>query len=57
MGNQHRVAGTSKKYAGNDPKYMQNDTGPQKAISRGLANVGGTHPPRQPEKTTARRPK
>jgi hypothetical protein len=38
----HRVAGSTKKHSGNDPKYMQNDTGPKQAVQKALTNISGS---------------
>jgi hypothetical protein len=37
----HRLAGSSKKHSGNDPKYMQNDKGPSQSLDRFTNSVGG----------------
>jgi len=47
MASKHHLGNSNKKHSGNDPKYMQNDTGPTQAAQKALKNVGGTHPPRK----------
>jgi hypothetical protein len=42
----HRLAGSSKKHSGNDPRYMQNDTGPTQALNRFTESIGSNHPSR-----------
>lgn len=40
----HRVAGSSKNHSGNNPKYMQNDSGPKQALARFTKAVAGHNP-------------